>query len=92
MTTLNSTIKVSILVGLRSAWISWDYDDFLKNFFYNRFPNHEGIDPMHDSYALEKWDKFKSNPVSYMCNMDDGTLAEFATAVYAQYQKLKKDK
>jgi len=89
MSSLTTTIKASMLRGLRSAWINWDYDDFMEKFFINRFPNHNTKDDddsyIFDAYSKEKWLKFKDNPVSYMCNMDDITLDEFAKAVYKQY-------
>jgi len=84
MSSLTTTIKASMLKGLRSAWINWDY-----KFFINRFPNHNTKDDdgyyIFNGYSKEKWLKFQDNPVSYMCNMDDDTLDAFAKAVYKQY-------
>jgi len=89
MSSLTTTIKASMLKGLRSAWINWDYNDFMEKFFINRFPNHNTKDDdgyyIFNGYSKEKWLKFQDNPVSYMCNMDDNTLDEFAKAVYKQY-------
>ena len=74
------------LRGLISAWISWDYNDFIEKFFVNRFGY-----PEEDSYPKEKWDKFKKNPVSYMCSMDEHTFAEFTLAVKKQHEQDVKD-
>ena len=79
------------LRGLISAWISWDYNDFIEKFFVNRFAGC-GFHP-DDDYPKEKWEKFKKNPVSYMCSMDDRTFAEFTKAVEKQHeQDVKSDR
>jgi hypothetical protein len=78
---------VKELRGLVSAWISWGYSDFVEKFFVNRFG---GFHP-DDDYPKEKWEKFKKNPVSYMCSMDDRTFAEFTKAVKKQHEQDVKD-
>jgi hypothetical protein len=80
------------LVGLMNAYRSWDYYDFIEVFFVNRFPSvktrvttpDNGLDRSlywKDDYAREKWMKFQSNPVSYMCSMDSRTLEAFREAI-----------
>ena len=88
---MKTTMSMMVLMGLRSAWRSWDFNDFMDNFFVNRFPQYERENE-HGSYRLEgypreKWQKFTDNPVSYMCNMDDNTLSEFAKAIRKEYKR-----
>ena len=78
----------SLLRGLQEAWVSWDYYAFMDKFFVNRFPQYKDYKDdkgnytwSEGSYPHEKWMKFKDNPVSYMCNMDDTTMHEFAKAI-----------
>ena len=82
----------SELEGLMNDYRSWDYYDFIEVFFVNRFPGikarsttvDNGLDRSlywKDDYAREKWMKFKSNPVSYMCSMDIRTLQAFREAI-----------
>ena len=82
----DTMVTVMTLKGLRSAWINWDFVHFMDNFFINRFPQYKDRKDEWGSYVCggyprEKWDKFTANPVSYMCNMDDDTLKEFAKAL-----------
>ena len=83
---MKTTISMMVLKGLMRAWVSWDFVHFMDNFFINRFPQYKDRKDEWGSYVCggyprEKWDKFTANPVSYMCNMDDDTLKEFAKAL-----------
>ena len=89
---MKTAMSMMVLMGLRSAWRRWDYDDFMNNFFINRFPRYKERKNEHghyklEGYALEKWRKFTDNPVAYMCHMDDDTLSAFAKAIRKEYKR-----
>ena len=88
---MKTTMSMMVLMGLRSAWMRWDFNDFMDNFFINRFPRHDRKDEygsyILEGYPLEKWRKFRDNPVGYMCNMDDNTLSEFSKAIRKEYKR-----
>jgi len=79
---------MELLRALQEAWVSWDYQRFMENFFVNRFPQYEDCKDEYGNYKLvrgdypyEKWTKFQDNPVAYIGNMDDNTLKEFVKAL-----------
>ena len=79
---------MELLRALQEAWVSWDYQRFMENFFVNRFPQYEDCKDEYGNYKLvrgdypyEKWTKFQENPVAYIGNMDDNTLEEFVKAL-----------
>jgi len=80
------------LEGLMKAYRSWDFYDFMDNFFLNCFPHHKQMATdnekgliraryFDDSYAREKWRSFQKNPVSFACYLDSRTLKMFKEAI-----------
>jgi len=79
---------MELLRALQKAWVSWDFNAFMEQFFVNRFPQYEDCKDEYGNYKLvrgdypyEKWTKFQENPVAYIGNMDDNTLEEFVKAL-----------
>ena len=83
---------MSELEGLMKAYRSWDFYDFMDNFFLNCFPHHKQMATdnekgliraryFDDSYAREKWRSFQKNPVSFACHLDSRTLKMFKEAI-----------
>ena len=79
---------MKLLRALQEAWVSWDYQHFMEQFFVNRFPQYEDYKDEYGNYKLvkgdyphEKWVQFQGKPLAYICNMDDNTLEEFVKAI-----------
>jgi len=79
---------MELLRALQEAWVSWDFNAFMEQFFVNRFPQYKDYQDEYGNYRFvkgsyreEKWKKFQENPVAYICNMDDNTLEEFVKAI-----------